>query len=165
MSHPPRRMDGGPELAWRRLSHTPAPHGSRAAPAPLSRSAELPNLRTSVLLSPHGVRAPGAGRGLCLWASFDLLFFFISFPFLEPKYPPQATELCSAKGFYGRLQMTRGKAQSWLIFKSRTLGDPLSIHPSISSHTRANTFAEVVTRLDPRWSWGAELAGPGPCPS
>ena len=57
----------------------------------------------------------------------------ISFLFLEPEYPPRVTEIRSAKGFYGKLEMTHGRAESRFIFKPWALSDTLSIHPSAPS--------------------------------
>lgn len=65
--------------------------------------------------------------------SCDLLYLLMSFLFPEPEYPPQVTEVCSTKGFYGKLRMTHENSKSGFIFKTRALSDTLSIHPSAAS--------------------------------
>lgn len=100
------------------LSQNPRP--------PLAPSASRP-------LSPHHGYRPKARGGLRPSGSVDLPYLFLSFLFLEPEYPPQVTEICSTKGFYRKLQMTRGRAKSRFIFKPRALSDTLSTHPSAPS--------------------------------
>lgn len=100
-----------------------------AVPEPLSRNTNLPNPHPALpVLCLHFQ----GKRGSCPAGSCDLLYLLISFLFPEPEYPPQVTEICSAKGFYGKLQMTPENAKSRFIFKPRALST-LSIHPLVAS--------------------------------
>lgn len=92
--------------------------------------------------------------------SFDLLYLFLSFLFLEPEYPPQATEICSAKGFYKKLQMTHGRAESWVIFKPWARSDTLSTHPSAPSPGREHS--PKLSSAGPTLLLGSREARPDP---
>lgn len=88
-------------------------------PEPPSRNTNLPNPHPALpVLCLHFQ----GKRGLCPAGSCDLLYLLTSFLFREPEYPPQVTEICSAKGFYGKLQMT-----------PRTLRAGLFLNPGLSA--------------------------------
>lgn len=134
----PGRWKGDPELTWwgghllpdPRDRNPGVPH-ARALSGPRASRQKHTQIRTSLSLCSACIsRARGA---LCPVGSCDLLYLLMSFLFPEPEYPPQVTEVCSAKGFYGKLQMTHENAKSGFIFKSRALSDTLSIHPSAAS--------------------------------
>lgn len=97
-------------------------------------SAKTQTSQISIPLSLHSVCIPRTRRGLCPLGSFDLLYLFVSFLFFELEYSTQVTEICSAKGFYRKLQMTHTKAKSSLFLKLRLSAIPCpSIHPSAPS--------------------------------
>lgn len=86
-----------------------------------------------------------------------MLYLFLSIPFLAPECPHQVTEICSAKGFYKKLQMTHRRAKSRFVFRPRALSD--TVYPSISSLARAEAPVDDKWCLDPRWGWARR--GPG----
>lgn len=131
---------GGGHLLQGTCSRNPRSFQVPALSCPRYHSAEAQISPISIPLSLHRVCLPRARRGLCPLGSFDLFisffidkYLFISFLFLEPEYPPRVTDICSTKGFYGKLETTHGRAESWFIFKPWALSDTLSIHPSAPS--------------------------------